>query len=244
VKGLVVGASGGLGRALAEHLAAAGWDLVITGTQPRDLEAIAADLSLRFATSVHPISYDFLSDKPEQLVADVRAKLGVIQGLFMVSGFGDPDRDLAKMSDTLITQLVTINFLGPARLANVFLNDLTINKSAVLLGIGSVASIRPRAVNSIYGASKLALEFRFRALGTALRGSGCRVQFYRMGYLDTRMLEGRWTLLPKARPSAAAAHILRKLDRPNGTYYYPQWWWYVGLLLRLLPPIIFRHIRG
>ena len=53
---VVVGASSGLGRALAEELARTGHELLLVASDPRDLSAIAADLGLRHAAKVHTLA--------------------------------------------------------------------------------------------------------------------------------------------------------------------------------------------
>ena len=55
---VVVGASSGLGRALAEELARTGHELLLVASDPRDLSAIAADLGLRHAAKVHTLALD------------------------------------------------------------------------------------------------------------------------------------------------------------------------------------------
>ena len=55
---IVVGASAGLGRALAEELAATGHDLVVVSSDARDLEALASDLRIRHGVRVVTVPFD------------------------------------------------------------------------------------------------------------------------------------------------------------------------------------------
>jgi short-subunit dehydrogenase len=58
VTAVVVGASAGLGRALAEALAAAGHDLVVVSSDARDLEALGSDLRIRHRVRIVVVPLD------------------------------------------------------------------------------------------------------------------------------------------------------------------------------------------
>ena len=54
-RAVVVGASSGVGRSLADELAARGYDLVVSARDHEDVAAVAADLELRHGVTVTPI---------------------------------------------------------------------------------------------------------------------------------------------------------------------------------------------
>ena len=56
---VIVGASAGLGRALAEKFASEGHDLVIISSELKDLNAIKGDLQNRFNVKIFPIEMMF-----------------------------------------------------------------------------------------------------------------------------------------------------------------------------------------
>ena len=63
MRALVVGASAGVGRALAEGLAARGYDLLLVASDQRDLDAEAAHLRLTHGVAVTTVAAD--AAKPE-----------------------------------------------------------------------------------------------------------------------------------------------------------------------------------
>src|SRR4051794_38547211 len=97
---VIVGASSGVGRALAEALAARGWSLVLSASDQRDLDAVAADLNLRWNAECHSLPVD-LSNRDysaETFCAQCVSALGVIEVLFYVAGAID-DHDHGSASD-------------------------------------------------------------------------------------------------------------------------------------------------
>jgi len=75
-----------------------------------------------------------------------------------------------------------------------------------------------------------------------LAGQNCKVQFYRAGYLKTRITAGQRLPLPALEPDAAAAYIVDNLGKDLGAVYLPRWWWAITAILRLLPWAVFKRL--
>ncbi|MBN8483018.1 MAG: SDR family NAD(P)-dependent oxidoreductase, partial [Xanthomonadales bacterium] len=58
---IVIGASSGLGRALAVELARRGRPLLLVASDARDLDALACDLGLRFGVAVGTLALDLVA---------------------------------------------------------------------------------------------------------------------------------------------------------------------------------------
>jgi NAD(P)-dependent dehydrogenase (short-subunit alcohol dehydrogenase family) len=118
------------------------------------------------------------------------------------------------------------------------LDDLAKNRGANIVGMSSVAAARGRRINSVYGAAKRGFEGYFEALRHRLADLPCRVQFYRLGYLRTRMTFGQKLLFPPLDPAEAARVIVGNLGRDMGLVYLP-WWWrpIIAIIVRLPWPI-------
>jgi short-subunit dehydrogenase len=95
----------------------------------------------------------------------------------------------------------------------------------------------------VYGAAKSGLETYFAALRHYLVGKPCRVQFYRLGYLDTAMTFGQKLMFPALPPEAAAAAIVANLHRDLGAVYLPAWWRPIATVVRLLPWPVFKRLN-
>lgn len=240
MKSFVVGASAGLGRALSEELARRGHDLVLLASDERDVLALTRDLALTHGVKTYPLAADLANIDAARLRADHSEAFGDLDNIFVVAGFSDIT-DTGSLEPGLLERLIATNFTGAVRIVNAVLDDIAAQPNGHIVGVGSVAAIRARRSNIVYGASKRALEFYFEALRHRLAGSRCRVQFYRAGYMATNMLGDRTTLLPVARPERVAQAIINRMGGPSGVRYLPAWWRWVALVFRLVPWPIFRR---
>jgi short-subunit dehydrogenase len=240
MRSLVIGATAGLGRALAELLARNGHDLFLVSSDAGDLAPLAADLASRHGVRAHYLACDLAAPDPEALREAVRAKLGGIENLFYIAGLSL--RDTPPVADEIALRLVNVNLTSAVRLVNAFFADLVATPGANLVGIGSVAAARGRRYNSIYGAAKRGLETYFEALRHRLAGHNCKVQFYRAGYLKTRMTAGQKLPFPALDPDDAAARIVGNLGKDLGAVYLPRWWWAITAILRLVPWAVFKQL--
>jgi short-subunit dehydrogenase len=111
------------------------------------------------------------------------------------------------------------------------------------VGFGSIAAVRGRSANVVYSAAKRALESYFESLRHRLTSAKVRVQFYRLGYMDTQQSFGKRLLLPKASPEQIARDVVRNLDRDVGFTTRPRFWIAVSLIVRCLPWALFRRLK-
>ena len=242
MKCLIVGASAGLGRCLGEALAAGGHDLFLLASDERDLAPLAASLSLRFGVSAGFTAMDLRKVDADALrqatVAFFHEPPGAV---LFVAGAGRAD-DTGHLEPAALDDLIDLNFRSGVAIVNAFLPDMLDGKTRLCVGIGSVAAVRGRGANMVYGAAKRGLEFYFEALRHRLQAAGCRVQFYRVGFMRTAMFGDRKTLIPAVEPETVARQIAGNLERDVGCVYAPPWWMAIALILRLIPWCIFRRL--
>jgi short-subunit dehydrogenase len=238
---LVIGASAGLGRAVAERLAEGGHTLFLVASDDRDLAPLVADLTTRFGVQVFAESADLSNIDAAALRQRVLARLGTVQNLFYIAGFSTLDS--GPIEDGEASRLIAVNFTSAVRIVNAFLGDLSQCQDGNLIGAGSVSASRGRRSNSIYAAAKSGLETYFAAMRHYLAPYGCRVQFYRLGYIETRMTFGQRLMFPALKPDEGAKVIVGNLGRDLGAVYLPWWWWPITTMIRLLPWFIFKRLN-
>jgi NAD(P)-dependent dehydrogenase (short-subunit alcohol dehydrogenase family) len=244
VTAVVVGASAGLGRALAEALAAAGHDLVLVSSDARDLEATASDLRIRRGLRVVGVPLDLGGELVglERLSQAVR-DLGGADALLLPIGWTAPSDDITTGAD-VAARLVRTNLLSVVAVVGELLPELRRRPRASIVGFGSVAAVRGRGANMVYAASKRALETWFEGLRHACAGTPVRVSFYVLGFLDTSLAFGRRTPLPRADPAKLAARVVRDLGRSEGVVYHPRAWRIVSLVLPMLPFVLYKRLKS
>jgi short-subunit dehydrogenase len=235
---LIVGASTGLGRALAEEYAGAGFDLVLISRDRRDTEPLAAHLRIRFGIVAIALAADLAHDMYLAAVEDALAQVSPLRGLLLPVGASDPDDEIG-LADDLMVQLVNSNFLNPCRLLNVLLPRL---RGGEVVGFGSVAGVRGRTRNAAYAASKSALMTYFESLRHWAGAEEIAVRFYIPGYLDTNLAFGQ-DLPFRAADTRSLARRVRADTGLTLTRYFPAYWRFIVSLLMLLPWSIYRRLK-
>lgn len=243
---VIVGASSGVGRALTQRLAQEGYNLVITSRDPRDLEATAADLRLRYGIKCWVITQD-IAEEGWDAVDFAKAceqKLGSVDCLLVPAG-GANAADAGPNPDVL-EDVFGVNYLGPAKLAAAFGQLLGERGSGSIVLFSSIAAVAPRSKNPAYSAAKAALETYAAGLRHSLARRNVAVMVVALGYVDTPQTFGLSLLLPVASPEAVAEHVVGRLLRASargGKVYFPGFWWGVTTTLRLMPWSLYRRLQ-
>jgi short-subunit dehydrogenase len=239
---VVVGASAGLGRALAERLARERRSLVLVARDERDLAPLAADLAATHGARVRTLAQD--AAEPEVLARRLYELLAEeeVEGLLFPVGVTDAGDD-GVLDARAAERLVQVNFLSVAAVAGRFLPKLIAQRHGVLVGFGSIAAVRGRSRNVVYAAAKRARESYFESLRHLGEGHGLTVAFYSLGYLDTSQAFGQRLLLPKADPAAVADEVCRALLHRRGKRYFPWFWAPAAAALSFLPWAFFKRMR-
>jgi decaprenylphospho-beta-D-erythro-pentofuranosid-2-ulose 2-reductase len=109
--------------------------------------------------------------------------------------------------------------------------------------LSSVAAIRPRRANFVYGAAKAGLDAFGRGLADSLHGSGVRVLLIRPGFVIGRMTAG----LPRAplssTPAEVGAAVAAAIDKPSGVVWVPSAIRLLAVVVRVLPRPVWRRLR-
>ena len=239
---LIVGASAGLGRALSNELAANGHNLVLVASGRRDLDAVAADLRLRYGVTVRTMAVDVMDrDAYLERITEASDELGGVDGLFFPIG-AVADADVPGANIATVRRLMRINLLSVVETVTHFWPRLEQLERAVVVGFGTIAASRGRRNNAAYSAAKRGLTSYFESLRQSAVGTGIRVQFYVPGYLDTSLAFGVKTFLPPSRPEALAKKVVRRLSKDVGTSYFPAFWRLICEALRFVPWSLFRKL--
>jgi short-subunit dehydrogenase len=244
VKVAFVGATRGLGRALARRLAERGDALFLLGRDAAEMARSASDLEARGARG--PVGHAALdlgapAGFPAALDAGDRA-LGGLDALVVTGGAFGRQEELAA-DPARLAAMLEVNFTGTVLLCEQAAARLAARGGGLICAFSSVAGDRARRSNYLYGASKAGLSVFLDGLDLAYRGRGVRVLCVKPGFVRTAMTAG----LPEppfaGEPDAVAAAVVRAMDRGRHEVYAPGVWRWIMLAVRALPRAVLRRVQ-
>lgn len=230
---LVTGASRGLGRALAEQLAARGARVALVAREAGPLGNVVAAIRAR-GGDAHAIVGD-ISEK-----AAIHAIAGQAQGLIgeieiaihNASTLGPtPLRLLLDTECEDLAAVLETNLVGPFRLTKVLGGAMAIRGAGVIVHVSSDAAVEPYPRWGAYGAAKAAQDHLSKILAAELEGTGVRVLAVDPGEMDTAMHAAAIPDADRAalqRPAEVAARIVEMIEddarAPSGARLVaPRW---------------------
>ncbi|WP_018608929.1 SDR family oxidoreductase [Uliginosibacterium gangwonense] len=179
---LVLGASGGIGSAVAYELAKAGAALTLVGRQRESLKRLAKTLEQEVA-SVNILTGDLVADAPGVAQAAIRAATGIDMLIncagMQVFGFSNDEQP----QDT--ARLFATNVIGPIQLTNALLPHMLERRQGRIVHVGSIFGSIGFPCFASYSASKFALRGYSEALRRELVGTGVSVHYVAPRYTRT-----------------------------------------------------------
>ena len=236
-KAIIIGATSGIGRALAETLDAKGYAVGIAGRRVELLDNVLDHLS--DPAEAEPMDVTDTEEARQRFDALVE-RLGGVDLVIISAGVGYVDE---AESWPHVRQTVETNTVGFAALADAAFRHFETAEAGHLVGISSVAAVRENGAAPAYHASK---TFASRYLAglrhrAAQAGLPIAVTDVRPGFVDTAMAKGDG-LFWVATPERAASQIIRAIKRQSRTAYVTRRWRGVAALLKMLPGWLYRRV--
>ncbi|HWB16479.1 MAG TPA: SDR family NAD(P)-dependent oxidoreductase [Vicinamibacterales bacterium] len=241
---VILGATKGIGRAVARAMAARGDRLFLLGRGADDVQRSASDLDIRAGRSV--VAGTAVCDlaRPETFVPALdaaAAALGKVDTVVVTAAeFGTQvalEADLDRAQQLLTTNFAnTVTFCEHAR-------QRLLAQGGTLCVVSSVAGDRGRKPVILYGAAKAGLSHYLEGLDHKFRSAGLRVVCVRPGFVKTGMTAGLKPPPFAGEPESVARDILRGIDRGQPVVYTPRIWQLVMLVIRWLPRSVMRRIE-
>ena len=239
---IVVGASSGIGLAVARRLALAGRKVAMLARRESELRAqVATTNDVLGREGAFAYVHDAADlDAAEPLFARIEQDLGPVDEVHYVAGVMPtvaPDEfDLHKD-----VQQVQVNLLGCIAWGNAAARRFLERKAGCFVGVSSVAQDRGRIGKPGYHASKAGMDTWLEALRNRLWRHGVQVTTIRPGFVETPMTAE--LKLKGAIPADRAAElILRARDRQKAIAYVPGKWRLIMFVIRNIPSFVFRRL--
>lgn len=231
---VILGATSIIAEEFAHLVAASGNQLILAGRDSEQLKIIENDIKLRYKIPCTSVIMDMTSPADELLTI---LKQGDNElDLFIAHSDFTANKDLNPVS---ITQLIEINILSTTLLIHSYLN--LNQKQHNLLYISSVAACRGRSKNSLYGASKAAIEIYLEGLQQA-SSKQQNIVIARLGFIDTKQTYGLPGIFYAAPPRDCAKACLKALSKNKRMFYYPGFWRIIMAIITRLPFFIYKKL--
>ncbi|WP_172326957.1 SDR family oxidoreductase [Mangrovicoccus sp. HB161399] len=233
----VVGASEGLGLAVAEALAGEGARLVLSARSQERLDRVAAGMP--GAPEIVPLD---VADAAA--VRRAAAEVGEIDGLVFVAGVYWP-MAAAEWDAQQAEAMADVNFCGAVRVLGQVVPAMAKRGRGHVVLTGSLTGYRGLPGSIGYTASKAGIMSLAECMACDLAGSGVKVQLVNPGFIRTRLTDRNKFAMPFImEPEQAAAIVLRHMKRGGFRRDFPRGFSLVFRLGRALPDALWTRLFG
>jgi decaprenylphospho-beta-D-erythro-pentofuranosid-2-ulose 2-reductase len=244
MKAVVLGATKGIGRAIARALAEQGSEIYLLGRDRDDLMRSAADLEQRGGGTRKVLIGDCDLEQPERFQAALLEADSALSGfdtVIVTAGlFATQDRLENDLEYT--RRLLTANFANTIVFCEYARQRLLAHGGGTLCVVSSVAGERGRKPVVLYGASKAGLSAYLEGLDHKFHAHGLRVINVKPGFVKTSATDGLQPPPFAGEPDQVARDVVRGIRRASPVVYTPTIWALVMLVIRWLPRFVMRKI--
>lgn len=237
---VIVGATSGIARAIAEELGKQGHPLFLCGRDSAELDRIGADLRLRTGASVWVSEFD--SSDPSavsMLVETATTVAGEVEGVVCAVGYlGEQSKAQDDWAEA--AKILETNFVQPANVIHQWAAAFEKKEKGWIVALSSVAGDRGRMSNYVYGSAKGGLTVFLQGLRSRMQKCGVHVMTVKPGPVDTAMTFGMDKLPLLADPHKVGAAIVKALKSRKDVVYVPGPWKLIMFVLRSVPEKIFK----
>jgi NAD(P)-dependent dehydrogenase (short-subunit alcohol dehydrogenase family) len=240
---LVLGGRSQIGIVVAERLASRGCStVVLAARRAGDLDGEEAAVRRAGATVVGRVEFD---------ADDLTGQAAALEKAFAL--FGPPatvlvafgvlgDQAAAERDPAAAVAVVHTDYVAHVHVLTLLANRLRATGRGTLVVFSSVAGVRVRRANYVYGSAKAGLDGFAGGLADALAGSGIRLLLVRPGFVVGRMTAGMSPAPFSSTPAQVADAVVDALADGKQVVWVPAVLRPVFFLLRLLPRSVWRRL--
>lgn len=229
-RAIVIGASSGIGRALAKLLAANGYQVGLAARRTDRLEELQREINKPTYIKCIDVTR---TEEARRLLEALISEMGGADLIVISSGVS-----LKNTSWEEDLQTIEVNVTGFIAMANVAMSYFMERGSGHLVGLSSIAGLRgSRSTAATYGATKAFVSNYLESLRLKADKSGLDVHITDVmpGYVDTPMTEGQSGMFWLAPVEVAAQQIMDAIRKKKRIAYITRRWRLMAWLLKLVP---------
>ena len=234
---LILGATSDVALAFAEQCPK-GSTIWLCARNSSRLESVCKHLHTTRNICANIIEFDLLGtkDHTEVISAARSSDVVLVTWGILESSAADPAQAALEIIDA--------NFRAQIPILEMIAKIYEERGSGVIAGVSSVAGLRGRASNYLYGSAKAGMIAYLSGLRNRLSNSGVHVVTVIPGFMRTKMtadlnLPGPIT----AEPIAAAKIIHGAIRKRKNVVYVTSIWWLIMLIIRSIPEFIFKKMN-
>lgn len=233
-KAIIIGATSGIGKGLAEKLANENYMVGITGRRTELLDELKSQKPDLF----YPKTFDITdTNKIVENLEELTNQLGGLDLLIISSGTGDLNE---KLDYEIEKRTIETNVTGFTCIMNWAFNYFENQKTGHLVAISSVGGLRGSRIAPAYNATK-AFQINY-VEGLRQKATKLKTQIFvtdiRPGFVDTAMAKGDgqfWV----ASVDKATDQIFEAIKKKKKIAYVTKRWKIIGTILKRLPRQIY-----
>lgn len=235
---LVLGGTSDIGQAIVSELVSPALRRVILAVRhPGEVDVDSMTFGSADIVAVHFDATDVGSHEP--LVADLAERFGDLDVVIQAFGqLGAPGLD----DPVAAAELAQVNYVGAVSSGLAIARQLRTQGHGTLVVLSSVAGVRTRASNFVYGSTKAGQDAFATGLGDALHGSGAHVMTVRPGFVRSAMTAGMEEAPFSVDASDVATAVATGLRRGRSVVWVPGILQVVFGLLLHAPGMVWRRL--
>ncbi len=236
---LLLGGTSEIGLAIVAALRApANTQVVLAGRDEARLTAAGKELPFEAAT----VSFDALAlDLHKNFIDEIFAE-GPVDLVIAATGILTPQARLDN-DPLLAAHLIETNFTGHVTTLLETAAKMRAQGSGTIVVLSSIAAVRPRKANYVYGSAKAGLDAFARGLADALEDTGVRVLLVRPGFVTGRMTAGMESAPMSSTPEQVGRAVAAALDGRATERWVPRSLAVLAIVIRVMPRPLWRRMR-
>lgn len=237
-KAIIVGASSGIGRKVAQLLIADGWHLGVAARREESL----MELKTMAPERVEVMTIDVTKPQAGEQLMTLIERIGGMELYFHASGIGKQNRDL----DTDIElRTMETNAVGFTRMIDTAFRYFAEQGKGHIAAITSIAGTKGLGPAPAYSATKALQATYLQALEQQAhqRGLNIRITDIRPGFVDTALLNGDFKYPMLMQPETVAGEIVRSIYRKRHIRVIDWRYRIMTFFWQLIPNWIWRRMR-
>jgi len=237
-KGIIVGASSGIGQEVARQLLAEGWTLGLAARREEPLLALKAEAPER----VEVMTIDVTQLDADQRLMQLIERLGGISLYFHASGIGKQNRTLEPDIELRTAETNALGFMRMVGAAYRYFSDKGTGHIAVISSIAGTKGLGPAPA---YSATKALQANYVEALEQQACQRGLPIYFtdIRPGFVDTALLNDGFPYPLLMRPEKVAHDIVQSIKRHRRVRIIDWRYRLLTAFWRLIPRCLWRHFN-